>query len=147
MIVRIVLLVIIIFLSVTIAQKVVLALVKRKMARLVKQRFAGRQIIMMSPYANFFGAKSKGMGQIRGNGALVLTADQLWFCLAAPTREITIPIDRIRAVESKRSHLGKSIFRPLLAVTYDDKENTDQIAWYVTDLKEWETAIINLIER
>ena len=147
MIVRIVLLVIIIFLSITVIQKIALALVGRKMMRLVNRRFSGRQVIMIALTANFFGMKSRGTGQIRGNGALVLTDDQLWFCLAAPTREIAIPIEQIKTVTTKRGHLGKTIFRPLLAVTFTNKGRDDEVAWYVNELPKWKTAIESVMNK
>jgi hypothetical protein len=144
MVIRIVLLVIIIFLLVTAVQKVIMAFFRTKLASLVDRRFAGRQIILMTLNANFFGLAGKGAGQVRGNGALVLTSDELWFCLAAPTREISIPLDKILKVQTSRSHLGKTIFRPLLLVTFDNQDQADQIAWYVKDHKKWLAAIEDL---
>jgi hypothetical protein len=135
---------IIIFLLVTAIQKVIMAFFRKKLTSLVEQRFAGKQIIMKALNANFFGVKSKGQGQIRGNGALVLTTDQLWFFLAAPTREISIPLDQITMVETSRSHLGKSIFRPLLLVTCFYQGKSEQIAWYVPEPLKWKAAIEDL---
>jgi hypothetical protein len=145
MILRIVLIIILAFLAVTAVQKVIFAFYKRKLIGIIEHRFAGRRIILMALNANFFGKKSKGVGQIRGNGALVLTDDQLWFCLAAPTREIAIPINQIQSVETKRSHLGRTIFRPLLAVMFNYQGQNEQIAWYVSDPGKWKSAIESMI--
>lgn len=83
------------------------------------------------------GVESKGVTQVRGNGALVLTADELhWFQLI-PAREIRIPRSTITAVGTVRSHLGKSYGRDLLHVAYEVDGHPDSIAWYVTDLDAW----------
>lgn len=146
MILRFVLILIIIFLAVTAVKKIVLGFYRRKLLRVVEERFAGNRIVLMALSANFFGLKSRGGRQIprtgrRGNGALVLTDDELWFCLAAPSREISIPIGAIRAVDIKRSHLGRTVFRPLLAVSFTFQGKDEQVAWYVKDAAKWKAAI------
>ena len=88
--------------------------IEKKRAAEVMARFAGQEVLGASSQALFFGQESKGMGQVRGNGVLVLTPELLYFELWAPRRRFEIPVESITAVSSPRSHLGKSRFRPLL---------------------------------
>ena len=45
-------------------------------------------------------------------------------------------------MERASSHLGKSIFRPLLRVRFvDELGNPDSVAWFVRDLPAWEAAL------
>ncbi len=95
--------------------------------------------------ANFFGMKSAGMGQVRGNGALLLFDDVLVFLLYVPRRKIEIPISAIRRVGVAKSHLGKSIFRPLLLVEFVNREGIeDSVAFFVPDLDSWLSALSRL---
>ena len=115
--------------------------VEKKLYERVEKRFVGQRIIVMALKANFFGQKSKGGRQVRGNGALVLTETELWFSLAAPEREISIPLSQIKSVILKRSHLGKTVFRPLLYIEYSSGVDDDSIAWHVNQPEEWKAAI------
>jgi hypothetical protein len=54
-------------------QKILLGLIKKKLLARLEKRFVSEKIIQLSLKANFFGQKSKGLNQIRGNGVLVLT--------------------------------------------------------------------------
>ncbi len=144
MIFRIVLIVILIVAAVTVVQKFILGYYRRRLLSVVEDRFAGRKIILMALNANYFGHKTEGGKQIRGNGALVLTEDELWFSLAVPQRELSIPINQITAVELTRSHLGKTVFRSLLAVSFNHQGRQEQIAWAVNDPEKWRGAIEGL---
>jgi hypothetical protein len=119
----------------------VIAFVRRKFYEEIRQKFVGRTIVRQSIGANFFGRTSKGMGQIRGNGALVLTPEQLYFVLFLPRTEITIPLESITKVSTPRSHLGKTIVSRLLRVDYRSAGGEDAIAWAVSDVDEWVSAI------
>jgi len=145
MIVRIVLIIILVLLILTAIRKITFAWIKKKMMAKIETRFAGRRIIMMALNANFFGQKSKGAGQIRGNGALVLTEDELWFNLAAPDREITIPVNQIKSVKLKRSFLGKTVFRQLLFIEFSYRGQEESIAWSVNNPEKWRVAIEHII--
>ncbi len=144
MFLRIILFVVLLLLIITGIQKLVYGYFRKRLLSVVEDRFAGRRIILMALDANFFGQKTKGAGQIRGNGALVLTDDELWFCLAAPRREFSIPISTITEIKLKRSHLGKSIFRSLLAVSFNYQGKEEQIAWFVRDAEKWMNTIEGL---
>ena len=147
MILRVVLIIILVLLILTAIRKLVFGWLQRKMLAKVEKKFAGRYIVMMALNANFFGQKSRGGRQIRGNGTLVLTETELWFGLALPDREISIPVNQIKTVDYKRSFLGRSVFRRLLYVEFYYQGRDESIAWYVNDPEKWKMAIERLIDR
>ena len=110
-------------------------------AQLIQHRFPVHQIRRQSPFANCFGITSKGMGQIRGNGPLVLTPDQLWFQLLVPQRELSIPLSTIQQVEIRSHHLRKTRFTPLLYVEYQTPTGSDSVAWQVEDPEAWKVDL------
>ena len=91
-----------------------------------------------------FGQQSKGRSQGRGNGALVLTPDELWFSRAWPRSDLLIPLDTITEVTTVRSHLGKTYFKDLLRVSFRTGDATDSVAWYLTDVAGWRATLENL---
>ena len=120
---------------------IVFGAVRRSLRRAVQDRFGLLRIRRQEVGANFFGQTSKGWKQVRGNGALVLTHDQLWFRLALPAREWDIPLADIILVEIKRSHLGKRCAWPLLYVEFHTEHGADSIAWVVRDAEAWREAL------
>ncbi len=130
-----------------VAVLVTLSLLKRRALEDLRRRLAGRTIVRIDRRANFFGVESKGQAQLRGNGVLVLTSGQLVFEMLLPRREMVMDLSRVRRLASVRSHLHKSVMRPLLRVEFDDGAGgTDAVAWYVRDVDEWITAIAALCE-
>jgi hypothetical protein len=125
--------------------KLIFYLLRKRLLQRVRNRFTGGEIRLCALNANSLGRKLKAGRQIRGNGALVLTDSELWFTLAVPEREILIPINKIRAVELRKSHLGKIIFRPLLYIEYMSAEGEDGIAWYVKNPETWQKAIADIV--
>lgn len=87
--------------------------------------------------ANLFGVRSAGAMQVRGNGHIALTADELAFSQLVPERVIHVPRSRISAVRTESSYLGKAVGRELLVVTWDE----DEAAFYVRDLDRWVDAL------
>jgi len=117
---------------------VTLSWLRRRAVEDLRQRLAGREIIRSDRGANFFGVESKGQGQIRGNGVLVLTPGQLVFEMLLPRREMVIDLRRISRLAKVKSHLHKSVMRPLLRVEYEDGAGgTDAVAWSVKDVEGW----------
>ena len=110
---------------------------KKKFREQVKRKFAGKHVVRESIGANFFGQSSRGMAQIRGNGALVLTTDELYFVMFAPRRELVIPLSTVTSVSTPRSHLGKTVGWRLLRVDFRSPSGEDAVAWAVLDLDEW----------
>lgn len=110
----------------------------RALEREVLAAFAGQPVVAHTPSANFFGQSSLGPAQPRGNGALVLTASELYFRLLLPRREWRIPLARIASADTTRAHLGKTKGRLLLRLKYtDERGQHDSAAWLVPDLDSW----------
>jgi hypothetical protein len=88
--------------------------------------------------ARGLGLESRGAGQVRGNGWLVLTPDELRFRQWVPQRDTRIPLDAVTTVETKRVWLGKSVGSRLLCVRWRMPDGTeDAMAWQVRELDEW----------
>ena len=102
------------------------------------------RIIALDRMANFFGLESKGVRQIRGNGCLAATRDEIVFVMWIPRKEFRIARNRVTGVERARWHLGKSRGRELLRVRFlNDAGAADSVAWFVSDLPKWEAALRN----
>ena len=98
--------------------------------------------IRRSANVSGLGLQSRGRGQVRGNGRLVLTPGELRFRQWIPQRETTIPLAAVTSVGTERTWLGKWVGSKLLCVrwrTSDDSE--DAIAWQVPDLEGWLAAL------
>ncbi len=89
----------------------------------------------------FYGVESRGATQMRGNGTMVLTADELAFVLWIPHMTLRIPVRDIVEVDHPKSHLGKSGGVPLLRVRWRTAGVDDTVAWRVADLEAWTTAL------
>ncbi|MFO8071302.1 MAG: hypothetical protein R6V85_05435 [Polyangia bacterium] len=139
--------------SISLGGAVLLLLVMVALARRLERRrglevlagFRGRRVLGMTSNANFFGRESQGPGQLRGNGVLVLTPETLYFEMWAPRRAHEIPVAAIREVGIRKSHLGKTRFRPLLHVTFtDERGREDSSAWLLRDVETWRAALEKL---
>jgi hypothetical protein len=106
------------------------------------ERFTDDQILRSETSANFFGLQSRGRGQIRGNGVLALTREELWFSQFITREELRIPLVEIQAVSLVDSHLGKRVFgRQVVKVEFQAATGGDAAAWLVGDPNGWKTAI------
>ena len=113
----------------------------------IQERFPTEQIVLSETTANYFGLESRGSLQIRGNGVLVLTQDELWFSRLVKREDISIPTNTIQAVRLVDSHLGKRILgRQLIYVQFEGSDGADSVAWLVADPNRWQTEIASLIE-
>jgi len=119
--------------------------IRNKLNGYIKERFDKNEIIGATTRANFFGEKSKGGKQIRGNGAIVLTKSKLFFRRAMPFKEYIIPIETIRRVSTPSSFNGKSVFSKLLCVHYNVEGAEDSMAWAIKDPLKWKESIEALI--
>ncbi len=87
---------------------------------------------------NGLGLESLGKRQVRGNGTLALTTDELRFRQWVPQREVRIALSDVVDVGTERWWLGKSVGRPLLCVRWrGDGGSEDAMAWQVRDLDAW----------
>ena len=88
------------------------------------------------------GLQSRGRGQVRGNGRLVLTRDELRFRQWIPQRETKIPLAAVTSIGTERTWLGKWVGSKLLCVRWRTSEGTeDAMAWQVPDLEGWLAAL------
>jgi hypothetical protein len=121
---------------------VIFGWLRRRAEAHVRSMAGGRELELMDESANSFGVESRGVTQIRGNGCLALTADEILFVMWLPRRELRISRERISLVERAGSHLGKTVGRPLLRVRFADEiGREDSVAWLVRDLPAWEAAL------
>ncbi|MHA2035336.1 MAG: hypothetical protein ACW972_00870 [Promethearchaeota archaeon] len=96
--------------------------------------------------ANFFGLESLGSWKVRGNGVLALTEDKLLFGMWKPIKELYIPVKSITKITNPKSHMHRSVFRPLLKVIFkNEKGENDSAAWFVQDLNTWNDILNSLI--
>jgi hypothetical protein len=115
--------------------------IERSVAPRIAAVVPARSIVLQDLRANSLGLTSRGKYQSRGNGALVLTADELVFFQMVPKRDLTIPLATITEVKTVKVHLGKSYGRNLLYVGFDGPSRPDSIAWFVRDLPAWLAAL------
>jgi hypothetical protein len=117
----------------------------RRRAKLIQERhYADLDILRADPLANGLGRRSRGLSQLRGNGLLILTPEQLIFHPLVGGEPYAISLDSILAVEGPKVHLGKTRFRPLLALRYRSSEeevDEDLVAWDLRDREAWVEAI------
>ncbi len=92
--------------------------------------------------AQGLGLESRGRGQVRGNGWLVLTPEELRFRQWIPQRETTIPLAAMTSVGTERTWLGKWVGSKLLCVRWRTSDGSeDAMAWQVPDLEGWLAAL------
>ena len=122
---------------------VVLIPVSRRAKRVetgLEQELGGS--IRRSANVNGLGLQSRGRGQVRGNGRLVLTPEELRFRQWVPQRETTIPLAAVTSVGTERTWLGKWVGSKLLCVRWRTPDGgEDAMAWQVRELDGWLTAI------
>lgn len=119
---------------------------RERLRRQIERRFAAADVLKLDLSANLFGVRSRGYRQVRGIGGLVLTTDALYFLRAVPRQEFVVPLMAIRRIDHPQQFLGKSIFYPLLRVTYELEGQTDEIAWAVRHPQDWQAAIARAID-
>ncbi|MGM0575936.1 MAG: hypothetical protein ACQEXJ_09430 [Myxococcota bacterium] len=104
----------------------------------VDARLGRDRIRLRDDMANFFGLESWGLGQVRGNGCLAATDDEVLFVMWVPRRTIRVDRAFIEAVETPRSHLGKTKGPRLLRLRFRSPEGgEDSAAWLVRNLDRW----------
>ncbi len=113
----------------------------------IESRYRPDEVLLSEPAANCFGREAQGSAQVRGNGALVLTAEHLWFSLLVPANELTVPLAEVLDVQLVDGHLGKSVGLPLLRVRFRGVSGEDAAAWLVADPERWRREIAARIPR
>lgn len=108
----------------------------------VQAQFAADEIVLADWFANNFGVQSRGVVQLRGNGALVLGKDALLFVMMATKTELRIPLGSVTAVSFAKSHLGKTVGRKLLAIDFINEAGAaDRVALLVRQPDVWQQAL------
>ncbi|MHA2390332.1 MAG: hypothetical protein ACXAEX_00040 [Promethearchaeota archaeon] len=98
--------------------------------------------------SNFFGQESSGLWKVRGNGVLILTDEKLYFGMWKPQKELFIPIKSIIEISTPKSHMHRSILRPLLKIIFKNENgDSDSAAWYVRHLDRWIELLNGLISK
>jgi len=118
-----------------------------KKTKRILEKFNEGDIIIYSKGANFFGQECKGLKQIRGNGVLILTKEELFFQIFLPKRILRIPLKNIKNVTTESRHLRKVKHVELLKVNFiNEDKKEDSAAWWVKNLEGWTTKIDALIK-
>lgn len=119
-----------------------MGLITGRLSRRAQRHLQGLEILREEVGANSFGVESAGKTQVRGNGNLALTADELLFVQWIPNRVTRISRASIFEVTTAKSHLGKTIGRTLLKVVWtNERAERDSIALWVRDLEGWRAAL------
>ncbi len=112
----------------------------KKRIKDIFEPFKGVPMVKFAQNVNFFGQESKGLGQVRGNGSLILTDTELYFEMWTPKRSLRIHRHMIKKVENPppKWHLKKTKNRLLLKVHFtNDQGQDDSAAWIVPELDQW----------
>ena len=118
-----------------------MGLIAGPLRRRAKKHFGGAVPLRESD-ANSFGVESAGPWQVRGNGNLALTEEELLFAQWVPNRVLGVPRAAILEVTTARGHLGKTMGRKLLKVVWTNEAGErDSIALWVDDLNGWLAAL------
>jgi hypothetical protein len=118
----------------------------KKRIKEVHDKYKHKDLLIFDDKSNFFGQESLGLGKIRGNGVLLLTEDELYFGMWRPKRELLIPVKSIMEVSNPKTHMHRSIFRPLLKIVFKNVDgNQDSAAWYVQHLNQWNDVLSRIV--
>ncbi len=124
--------------AILVVPKLVTKAMKPALERRISKLYSSEQIILKDLSALTLGLESRGVLQGRGNGALVLAANELcWLRFVPESSDLRIPRENITKVDTVKTHLGKTYGRDLLRVTFTNNGTPDSMAWYVRDLGAW----------
>lgn len=126
--------------------RAVVAGVSKAGAAAIAAAYREDQIVLSDALANCFGKQSLGAMQLRGNGGLVLTQDQLHFIPLAGAPSVQVSLKDLTDVELVGSFLGKAVGRKLLKVSWGG-ETADAAAFVVKEPERWRAEIERLRAR
>lgn len=114
----------------------------RSRSKLVNSLGGAAVVVLHDDVATCFGIESRGKKQVRGNGTLVLTKQELVFEQWVPNRVLNVPLAQIAQVDTTRRFLGRSRGGRLLRVSWTTPQGTsDRAAWQVQDVDAWLRAL------
>ena len=116
---------------------------KREEARAaLEQKLAGRRVLARDDRALYFGLGSRGGRQLRGNGCLAATDEEILFEMWVPRRSLSISRARVLAVEGARAHAGKTIGFELVRVRFREPDGREEsAAWATREPGLWLSAL------
>ena len=118
----------------------------KKRIKEIHEKLEEKNILIFDDMVNFFGLESLGIWKTRGNGVLMLTEEELLFGMGKPKKELIIPVKSITEITNPKSHMHKSVFRPLLKVMFkNEKGDNDSAAWFIQDLHKWNEILNDLL--
>jgi hypothetical protein len=118
----------------------------KKRIKEIHEKLEKEKILVYDDMVNFSGLESLGSWKVRGNGALILTEEILLFGMWKPKKDLVISVKTITKITNPKSHMHKSVFKPLLKVKFkNDEGNKDSAAWFVKDLDKWNKKLNELI--
>jgi len=101
----------------------------------------GRILLRGPAHANVSGLESKGMTQIRGNGFIALTDQDLRVNRAVLATEWRIVHHDIKQVSLEAAFLGKWKGMKVMVITFETEGRLDRLGLYVRDSQTWVEAI------
>lgn len=114
----------------------------------VLEKYEEHGIVLSCEGANFFGQESLKVKQVRGNGVLILTKEELIFEYWTSKRVLRIPKSKILGLEKTKWHLGKTKGVNLLKVRFTNEESIeDSAAWWVKNIEQWTQMLESIIQR
>ncbi len=117
---------------------------RRKKAAITRRWEREGVIFLRGPEGvNFSGLESQGLAQVRGNGLIALTGEDLRVTRAIPAAEWRIPHRQMKWATLEPSFLGKRRGRPVLVITFETDMQIDRLGVYVRDGQGWVEAIRN----
>ncbi len=120
----------------------------KKRKQQIINKFDNSSLILGPSSANSFRQESLDIGQVRGNGLLILTEEELYFGMYLPRKDFHIPLNLIYEAKTTKGHLGKTKSRKLLKVEFTNIERqSDSLAWLVNDLDTWINSLRNVIKK
>ncbi|MFW9998902.1 MAG: hypothetical protein ACFE9Q_02310 [Candidatus Hodarchaeota archaeon] len=112
----------------------------------IHEKYKDKEILIADDMSNFFGLESLGVWKVRGNGVLILTEEEIFFGMWKPKKDLLIPIKKIIEITNPKSHMHRTVFRPLLKITFrNENGETESAAWYVRKLDEWNKILKKII--
>lgn len=120
----------------------------RKRINEIHEKYNDKSVLLIDDISNFFGLESSGVWKVRGNGVLLLTEEELFFGMWKPNKELLIQIKSIIEITNPKSHMHRSVFKPLLKLTFTNENGeSNSAAWYVRRLDDWNNVLNKLISK
>lgn len=110
----------------------------RRRADLIEASLRGEGVVRLTRKANFFGRSSHKYAEMKGNGVLALTTEDLVFIMLYPNREYRIPLRNIVKIEHPKCFRSRTVGKELLVVEYmEEQTGGDSIGILVPGPREW----------